>query len=140
RAAKLVRRRARRVAAVVGTSVVVASLGVAYLLTRGARSGPAPGIHSLLVLPLETLSADPDQDYLANGLTEGLTTELAKIGSLRVISHVTALQAKRERKPLGELGRELGIDAVVEGSIARMGNRIRLTAQLIQLNPEAHLW
>src|SRR5262249_5281730 len=91
-------------------------LGVGgYALVR--RLGPRSGqtIRSLLVLPLDNMSSDAGQDYLADGLTDGLTTELAKIGSLRVISRTTAVQYKRERKPLAQVRTDLDVDAVIEG-------------------------
>ena len=140
RGSKFVRRHLGWFAATAGAAVVVASIAVAYYVSGGLRPAPNPEIHSLLMLPLDNLSTANDDDYLADGLTEQLTTELATIGSLRVISHTTAMQAKRDGKPLAELGRDLGVDAVVEGSIRRTGSRIRLTVQLVQLNPERSLW
>jgi eukaryotic-like serine/threonine-protein kinase len=140
RSSKFVRRHLPWFAATAGAAVVVASLAVTYNGSGGVRPTPNPEIHSLLMLPLDDLSTANDDDYLADGLTERLTTELATIGSLRVISHTTAVQAKRDRKPLAELGRDLGVDAVVKGSITRTGNRIRLSAQLVQLSPERSLW
>jgi len=140
RSSKFVRRHRAWFVATAGAAVVVVSLAAAYYVSRGRGLAPNPEIHSLLMLPLDDLSTGNDDDYLADGLTERLTTELSTIGSLRVISHTTAVQAKLDAKPLAELGRELGVDAVVEGSITRTGNRIRLTAQLVQLNPEKPLW
>ena len=141
RGSKLVRRHVGWFAATAAAAVVVASLAATYYVRGGRGPAPNPEIHSLLMLPLDDLStAANDDDYLADGLTERLTTELATIGSLRVISHTTAVQAKRDGKPLAELGRDLGVDAVVEGSITRTGSRIRLIAQLVQLNPERPLW
>jgi serine/threonine protein kinase/tetratricopeptide (TPR) repeat protein len=140
RSSKFVRRHPAWFAATAGAAVVAASLAITYFVRGGVAPTPNPEIHSLLMLPLDDLSTANDDDYLADGLTERLTTELATIGSLRVISHTTAVQAKREGKPLEQLGSDLGVDAVVEGSIRRTGNRIRLTAQLVQLNPEKPLW
>jgi eukaryotic-like serine/threonine-protein kinase len=139
RASKFVRRHPARVAAITAGAAVAVSLAVAFYVTGGLRPTPRPQIRSLLVLPFDMASTG-DDDYLADGLTDGLTTELAKLRLLRVISHTTATEAKRERKSLAQLGRELGVDAVVEGSIARTGSQIRLTAQLIQIDPEARLW
>jgi TolB-like protein/Tfp pilus assembly protein PilF len=97
-------------------------------------------IASLAVLPLENLSRDPDQEYFAEGLTEALITTLAKIGELRVVSRTSAMQYKGARKPLPEIARELGVDAIVEGTVLRVGHRVRITAQLIDAPNETHLW
>ena len=97
-------------------------------------------IESLAVLPLENLSGDPEQEYFAEGLTEALITTLAKIGELRVISRTSAMQYKGVHKSLREIARELGVDAVVEGTVLRAGGRIRITAQLIDAAKETHLW
>ena len=97
-------------------------------------------IHSLAVLPLENLSRDPEQEYFADGLTEALTTVLAKIGDLRVVSRTSAMQYKGIHKPLRDIARELEVDAVVEGTVLRAGRRVRITAQLIDAMKESHLW
>src|SRR5437667_9775792 len=97
-------------------------------------------IESLAVLPLDNLSRDPEQDYFAEGLTEALITTLAKIGELRVASRTSAMQYKGVRKPLSEIARELGVDAIVEGTVLRSGHRVRITAQLIDAAEESHLW
>jgi len=97
-------------------------------------------IQSLAVLPLENLSQDPEQEYFADGVTDELITELAKIRALRVISRTSVQQFKRVRKPLREIARRLNVDAVVEGTILRCGNRVRITAQLIDVRREEHLW
>src|SRR5437762_13741167 len=100
-----------------------------------------PGqIKSLAVLPLENLSRDPEQEYFAEGLTEALITTLAKIGELRVVSRTSAMQYKGVHRPLAEIARELGVDAIVEGTVLRAGDRVRITAQLIDAAKEAHLW
>jgi serine/threonine-protein kinase len=98
------------------------------------------GIQSLAVLPLENLSRDPAQEYLADGMTEALITDLAQIGSLRVISRTSAMRYKGTRASLPEIARELGVDGVVEGSVLRAGDKIRITAQLIQATTDRHLW
>src|SRR5262249_54427691 len=95
---------------------------------------------SLLVLPLENLSGDPEQEYLADGLTEELTTSLAKIGALRVISRTTAMYYKRARKPLPEIASELGVEGVIEGSLIRAAGRVRISAQLLHAPTDTHLW
>ncbi|MBZ5564385.1 MAG: tetratricopeptide repeat protein, partial [Acidobacteriia bacterium] len=107
----------------------------------GARHGvPLPKIESLAVLPLENLSRDPEQEYFADGMTEELIANLGKVGALRVISRQSVMRYKRSEKPLPEIARELNVDAVVEGAVARSGGRVRITAQLIQANPEKNLW
>ena len=104
-----------------------------------ATSGACPP-RSLAVLPLENLSRDPEQEYFAEGLTEALITTLAKIGELRVISRTSATQYKGVHKPLREIARELEVDAIVEGTVLRVGRRVRITAQLIDAPKETHLW
>jgi eukaryotic-like serine/threonine-protein kinase len=100
----------------------------ARLLGRGA----SPRIESLAVLPLENFSRDPDQDYFADGMTEALITDLSKISALKVISRTSVMQYKGVKKPLPQIAGELKVDAVIEGSVQRSGNRVRITAQLIQ--------
>jgi TolB-like protein/Tfp pilus assembly protein PilF len=95
---------------------------------------------SLAVLPLENLSRDPEQEYFADGLTEALITTLAKIGDLRVVSRTSSMLYKGARKPLREIARELEVDTIVEGSVLRGGDRLRITAQLIDPVQETHLW
>lgn len=95
---------------------------------------------SLAVLPLENLSHDPEQEYFAEGLTEALTTTLAKIGDLRVVSRTSAMLYKGARKSLREIAQELEVDAVVEGTVLQVGRRVRITAQLIDARGETHLW
>src|SRR2546425_8044413 len=99
-----------------------------------------PRMRSLVVLPLENLSHDPQQEYFADGLTEALITTLAKIGELRVVSRTSAMLYKCVRKPLREIARELQVDAIVEGTVLRAGHRVRITAQLIDAARETHLW
>ena len=99
-----------------------------------------PRIRSLVVLPLENLSGDPAQDYFADGMTEELTTELSQVAALKVISRTSAMRYKNARKSLPQIARELGVDAVVEGTVLRSGDRVRITAKLIQGNTDAHLW
>ncbi|HEX2713155.1 MAG TPA: serine/threonine-protein kinase, partial [Candidatus Acidoferrales bacterium] len=106
---------------------------------RGHRGRPGR-IRSLAVLPLEELSDEAARDYLADGMTEALITDLAKIKALRVISRTSAMQYKGVRRPLPEIARELNVDAVVEGSVLRSGGRVRITAQLIHAATDQHLW
>ena len=100
----------------------------------------APRIQSLAVLPLVNLSNDANQDYFADGVTEELTTDLGKISALRVISRTSTMQYKGSKKPLPEIARELNVDAIVEGTVARSGSHVHITASLIQASPEHHLW
>jgi serine/threonine-protein kinase len=104
---------------------------------RTKASGP---IRALVVLPLENLSGDPAQEYFADGMTEALIARLAKIGTLKVISRTSAMFYKGARKPLPEIARELKVDAVVEGSVLRAGDQVRITAQLIRAATDEHLW
>ncbi len=97
-------------------------------------------IESLAVLPLENLSGNPDEEYFADGMTEQLITELGKVRALRVISRQSVMQYKGTNKPVPQIARELHVDAVVEGSAMRVGDRVRITTQLIQASPERHLW
>jgi serine/threonine protein kinase/Tfp pilus assembly protein PilF len=97
-------------------------------------------IESIAVLPLENLSGDPEQEYFADGMTEVLIADLAKIGALKVISRTSAMQYKGARKPLPEIARELNVDAVIEGSVLQAGDRVRITAQLIRATTDQHLW
>jgi TolB-like protein/Tfp pilus assembly protein PilF len=106
----------------------------------GTIERDAPRVRSLAVLPLENLSRDPEQEYFAEGMTESLITTLAKIGELRVVSRTSIMLYKGVRKPLREIARELGVDAIVEGTVLRAGDRVRITAQLIDAAKEAHLW
>ena len=133
-------------AAALGVTAVVVVVGAAALGFNfaGIRSrifAPrVPPIHSIAVLPLENLSGDPSQDYFADGMTDALITELAQFSSLRVISRTSAMHYKDSRQPLPEIARELNVDAVVEGSVIRAGNRVRITAQLLEARSDRHLW
>src|SRR5579864_6709251 len=119
---------------------VLLGLNIGGLRRRLFRQPNAATIRSLAVLPLENLSHDPEQEYFAEGMTEALTTEMAQIGALRVISRTSAMQYKTANKPLPQIARELNVDAIMEGSVLRSGSKVRVTAQLIQASPEQHLW
>ena len=106
---------------------------------RQAKAAILP-IHSIAVLPLANLSGDPSEEFFADGMTDELTTDLAKVGSLRVVSRTSVMQYKGGKKSLPEIARELNVDAIVEGSITRSGQRVRVTAQLIQARTDRHLW
>ncbi len=99
-----------------------------------------PPIRSVAVLPLENLSGNPAEDYFADGMTEALITDLAKVRALRVISRTSVMRYKATRKPLPEIARDLNVDAVVEGAVVRSGDRVRITAQLIHAPTDRHLW
>jgi TolB-like protein/DNA-binding winged helix-turn-helix (wHTH) protein/Tfp pilus assembly protein PilF len=102
---------------------------------------PLPGqIQSIAVLPLENLTGDPGQEYFVDGMTDALITDLAQIRGLRVISRTSVMQYKRARKPLPEIARELKVDAVLEGSVVRSNDQVRIDAQLIQAANDQHLW
>jgi TolB-like protein/DNA-binding winged helix-turn-helix (wHTH) protein/Tfp pilus assembly protein PilF len=104
------------------------------------KTDPAVKIRSLAVLPLENLSGDPSQDYFADGMTDELITDLAQIRALRVISRTSIVMYKGTRKTLSQIARDLNVDAVVEGSVVRSGDRVRITAQLIRAATDEHLW
>jgi len=103
-----------------------------------ARS--VPPIRSIAVLPLQNLSGDATQEYFVDGMTDALITELAQFSSLRVISRTSAMHYKGSHQALPEIARELNVDAVVEGSVIRSGNRVRITAQLLEARSDRHLW
>jgi len=128
----------------VGNKVLaaIAVLAIVFGIWSWLRE-PSPGgaaISSIAVLPLENLMNDPDQDYFVDGMHEALISELGKISALRVISRTSVMQYKAALKPLPEIARELGVDAVVEGSVLRVGDRVKITAQLMGTRPERHLW
>jgi TolB-like protein len=97
-------------------------------------------VHSVAVLPFANLNADPEQDYFVQGMTDLLITDLSKIGSLKVISRTSVMGYKGVRKPLPEIAQELNVDAVAEGSVLRVGERVRITVQLIEAATDRHLW
>ncbi len=109
-------------------------------LVRFVSSGHAARIQSLAVLPFGNLSRDARQDYLAEGITEQLITELARASPVRVISRTSVMRYKNTIKPVLEIARELNVDALVEGTLQRYGDRVRMTVQLITPLPERHLW
>ncbi len=130
-------------------TVLCASVLVAILtLTMGPHPLAAAFLHrdsraaigSIAVLPLQNLSGDPSQEYFADGMTDELTTQLARIANLRVVSRTSVMANKGSRRPLPDIARQLGVDAIVEGSIVRSGDRIRITAQLIDARTDRHLW
>ncbi|MEP6920607.1 MAG: protein kinase [bacterium] len=116
----------------------VASSRQSAIQDRAATS--APEIRSLAVLPLENLSANPEDEYFADGMTDALITTLAQIGALRVISRTSVMRYKGTRKALPEIARELKVEAVIEGTVVRSGSRVRIAAQLIEAATDTHLW
>jgi len=97
-------------------------------------------IGALAVIPLENLSGNPDEEYFADGMTDELITDLAKTSSARITSRTSVMRYKGTRKSVRDIGRELNVDAVVEGTVTRSGDRVRITAQLIQVATDMHLW
>jgi TolB-like protein len=104
------------------------------------RTEARPAIRSLAELPLANLSGDPQQDYFADGMTEALVTQLGRISALRVVSRTSSMTYKTTGKQLPEIARELRVDGIVEGAVLRSGNRVRITAQLIEASTDHHLW
>jgi len=121
-----------------GAAVVLAAL---FAIGRFGREKPNTAqLRSIAVLPLENLTGDPTQEYFVDGMTDALTTNLAGIRSLHVISRTSVIQYKATKKPLPEIARELNVDAIVEGTVARWGDRVRIDAQLIHAATDRHLW
>jgi len=124
---------------IVAVALVLSSL--IFFAWRFRSRGPAPaGIRSIAVLPLENLSGDASQNYFADGMTDELITDLAQISALRVISRTSVMVYKGARKPLPQIARELNVDAVVEGTVLRSGDQVRITAQLIEASTDKHIW
>jgi TolB-like protein len=132
------RRRLVISAATTAAAAVAVALNAGGLRDRWFTSGL--GIKSIAVLPLANLSGSPDQEYFSGGMTESLITDLAKIGALKVISRTSIMAYKGTKKPLREIAQELNVDAILEGSALRSGNRIRITSQLINAKTDRHIW
>jgi TolB-like protein/DNA-binding winged helix-turn-helix (wHTH) protein len=113
---------------------------VAYFFIFKRRVARTPIITSIVVLPLQNLSGDPAQEYFADGMTDALIGDLAQLGALRVISRTSAMHYKGTNKSLPEIARELKVDAVVEGTVQRSGDRVHVRAQLIHAPSDSHLW
>jgi len=133
-----------RTALLSATLLVLASIASAFWMVRpvSPRASVAEDLQlrSLAVLPLDNLSGDPSQEYFADGITDELITDLAKVSSLRVISRTSVMRYKGTKKTLPEIARELNVDAVIEGSVVRSGKRVRITAQLLHGPTDRHLW
>lgn len=119
-------------------AVAAVAAGIRFL--RGNSANSRQEIRSIAVLPLENLSGDPQQEYLSDGLTDGVIAGLAQIADLRVISRTTSMHYKHTQKTAAEIERELGVDALVEGSVIRSGNQLHLNIELIQTKNDRHLW
>jgi TolB-like protein/DNA-binding winged helix-turn-helix (wHTH) protein/Flp pilus assembly protein TadD len=126
-----------------GAAVLVTIVVVAWKIAgvrREASASAGGNIHSIAVLPLENLTGDSSQEYFADGMTDALITDLAQVSSLRVISRASTMRYKGAHSPLADVARKLNVDAFVEGSVVRSGNRVRITAQLIDAGSDRHLW
>ena len=139
--------RLRRWAAIVVLGLLVGTSLLGILLEfdvggarRWLRRQSNPKIQSLAVLPLQNLSGDPAQDYFADGMTDALITDLSQISTLHVISRTSAMHYKGTKESLPQIAGALNVDGIVEGSVARSGNRVRITAQLIHAATDQHLW
>ena len=124
----------------ISTFVLLALLAALAAWTLGSGNRASPVIRSLAVLPLESLSSDASQDYFADGMTDELIADLGRISALRVISRTSVMAYKHTRKPLPQIARELNVDAVVEGTVLRSGDQVRITAQLIEGAADRHVW
>lgn len=120
--------------AIVGTLALADPAG-----WRSRFSGGAP-VRTVAVLPLQNLSGDASQEYFADGMTEALTTDLAQMENLQVISRTSTMQYKATKKSLPEIARELKADVIIEGSVQRTGERVRITAQLVRAATDKHIW
>lgn len=120
-------------------SAMAVTAGLAWFW-YGHRNPQPTAIAAIAVLPFENLSGDPAQDYFVDGVTDELITELAKMGGVRVISRTSSMQYKHAKGNVRKIASELGVDAVVEGAVARSDNRVRVTAQLIRASSDQHLW
>ncbi len=124
-----------------GTGAIVLTITLAIGAAAWFRYHPRPApIRSIAVLPFANLSGDPSQDYFADAMTEELTSDLGKISALRVISRTSAMHYKKTQKTMPEIAEELKVDGVIESSVVRSDNRVRITAQLIDARSDRHLW
>ena len=128
-------RRVWAIATIAG--VVTTAIGAAVWFRYHVRP---PAVHSIAVLPFANLSSDPSQDYFADAMTEELTSDLGRISALRVISRTSAMHYKNTQKTTPEIAQELNVDVLVESSVVRSGDRVRITAQLIDARGDRHLW
>jgi TolB-like protein/DNA-binding winged helix-turn-helix (wHTH) protein len=131
---------ARAAIAVVFLTIVLLGFALWLVPTLSRPKSAGPSLHSIAVLPLDNLSGDSSQDYFVDGMTEELITDLAKVSALRVTSRTSVMRYKGTKKSLPEIARELNVDGVVEGSVTRSGNRVRVRAQLLNAVKDQHLW
>ncbi|MET0232286.1 MAG: winged helix-turn-helix domain-containing protein, partial [Rhodanobacteraceae bacterium] len=133
---------ARRMRTILAVGLVALAIAIAVAFgLQTPRNVPATsGTQSLAVLPFENLTHDPAQEYFADGMTDELITSLGQIRALHVISRTSAMSYKGAHRKLADIARELGVDSIVEGSVLRAGNRVRITAQLIRLPADDHIW
>jgi TolB-like protein/DNA-binding winged helix-turn-helix (wHTH) protein/Tfp pilus assembly protein PilF len=127
-------------AAITGILILLLVLGTASWRHRIFQAHASPRIQAIAVLPLQNLSGDPAEEYFADGMTDALITNLAHISSLQVISRTSVMLYKNSREPLSKISKDLNVDAVVEGSVVRAGNRVRINAQLIEASSDRHVW
>jgi len=140
-AAALAARPGKKMRLAIAAAGVLLVAALAFYFLNAPPAKVAPGqIASLVVLPLENLSGDKEQEYFADGMTDELTANLAKIRALRVISRTSAMAYKGARQPLSQIAKELNVQAVVEGTVLRSGNRVRITAELVEASTDRHLW
>jgi TolB-like protein/Tfp pilus assembly protein PilF len=125
---------------VIALAALLLGLNVGHWRDRLLAEGNPPTIRSIAVLPLQNLTGDPAQEYFADGMTDALITQLAQVGELRVISRTSVVRYKEGKKPLPTIAQELNVDGVVEGTVVRSGQRVRITAQLIDARNDRHLW
>jgi TolB-like protein/DNA-binding winged helix-turn-helix (wHTH) protein len=121
-------------------TLIVIGSGAWLASVYSRRAIAAPPIRSIAVLPLDNFSGDPSQNYFVDGMTDELITDLAKVSALRVISRTSVMRYKGTKKGLPEIARELNVDGIVEGSVTRSGQRVRITAQLLHGPTDKHLW
>src|SRR5712692_4688560 len=138
--ARVRRTKSRVVVSLTVLTPLITGLAIWLVLTVWRWPSATPPLRSIAVLPLDNLSGDPSQDYFVDGMTDELTTDLAKVSSLRVTSRTSVMRYKGTKKGLPEIARELNVEGIVEGSVMRSGNRVRITAQLIHAPTDRHLW
>jgi len=131
----------RRLVAIIAVVIALIVI-VGYAGFRGWFTGPSakPQFRSIAILPLQNLSEDPKQDYFADGMTEELTVDLGQVSALRVTSRTSAMNYRNSKKSVPDIARELNVDGVVEGSVVREGDEVRITAQLIDAKSDHHIW
>ena len=120
--------------------LITVALGAYRLRGRLQKKRESAQIRAIAVLPLENLSRDPTQEYFSDGMTDALITDLAQIRSLKVISRTSSMQYKNTKESLPQIARELNVDGIIEGTVQRSGDRVRITAQLIEGRSDQHMW